>query len=152
MVGRGINRMLLGTFRGVKLSVEGVTVPVPLRAGLEQGFVVTRGLDGCVAVFPLPVWETLLQRIEHGASFLRGAARLFQRHIYGGARVGTLDSGGRMGVAEDLRTYAQLGDEVVLVGVATRLEIWNPDGWSQQESTFNERAGEVSEALSESGI
>ena len=152
MVRQGLDGILLGTFEGVPLSAEGVVVPLPLRSGLEQGFVVTRGLDGCVAVFPLAAWETLLQRIERGTSFLRGAARLFQRHIYGGATVGTLDSGGLMRVPEHLRIYAKLGDRVVLVGVATRLEIWNPEGWREQESNIDEQAGEVSEALSESGI
>lgn len=144
--------MLLGTFRGVRLSADGFLVPLPLRPGLEQGFVMTRGLDGCVAVFPLPLWETLLQRIEQGTTFLRGAARLFQRHIYGGAAVATLDSENRVNVPEHLRIYADLGDEVVIVGVATRLEIWNPDRWNEEECTMRERAEEVSEALSERGV
>jgi len=144
--------MLLGTFRGVELSAEGLMVPVPLRPGLEKGFVVTRGLDGCIAVFPLPMWETLLQRMEQGTSFLRGAARLFQRHIYGGATVGTLSSEGSMSVANHLRTYAELGEEVVVVGVATRLEIWNPERWNDEESSIKKQAEEVSETLSQYGI
>jgi MraZ protein len=144
--------MLIGTFRGVQLSVEGVLVPLPLRTGLEQGFVMTRGLDRCVAVFPLPVWEAVLERIEQGTSFLLGAARLFQRHIYGGASVDDLGSDGRMKVPEHLRIYAGLGDEVVVVGVATRLEIWNPERWSEEEANIKEQAEEVSEALSQCGI
>ncbi len=152
MLETGIKRLLLGTFRDVPLSVDGFMVPLPLRPGLEQGFVMTRGLDGCLAVFPLPVWETLLQRIEGGMSFLRGAARVFQRQIYGGAAVGTLSSEGLMSVPEYLRMYAALGDEVVLVGVATRLEIWNTECWNEEEIAIKERAEEVSEALSEYGI
>jgi len=60
---RIIGQRLLGTYRGVQLSVEGLIVPSVLRLGLEQGFVMTRGLDRCVAVFPLSVWQALLERI-----------------------------------------------------------------------------------------
>jgi MraZ protein len=144
--------MFVGTFRGVRLSVEGLVVPVPLRPGLEQGFVATRGLDGCVAVYPRPIWEAVLQHVEQQASFLRGAARMFQRYVYGGATIGTLGSEGLIGIPEHLRTYAKLGDEVVVVGIATHLEVWNSQRWNEEESTVNKRAEEVAEALSEYGL
>ncbi len=144
--------MLLGSFTGVELSEEGVIVPPPLRAGLEQGFVVTRGLDGCVAVFPLSEWDTVLQRMERGTSFLLGAARVFQRHLYGGASAGSLSSEGRMMVPGHLRRYARLGDEVVIVGVGARLEIWNSERWNEEESSIEKQAEAVSEALSQCGV
>ena len=141
-------QMLLGTFRGVQLSVEGLLVPPLLRAALEQGFVMTRGLDRCVAVFPLSVWQALLERIEHSTAFLRGAARLFHRYMYAGASVDKLGSEGFVSVPAHLRIYAELGDEVVLVGVGSRLEIWNPDHWNEEESKMEKQAEQVSEALS----
>lgn len=144
--------MLLGTSKGVRLSAEGLVVPPQLREGLEDPFVMTRGLDRCVAVFPLTVWDAMLERIDPPASFLRGAARLFQRHIYGGALVDTLGPDGQMNVPEHLRRYAELGNEVVVVGVATRLEIWSPERWSEEELNIIERAEQVSEALSGHGI
>lgn len=141
--------MLIGTFVGVRLSSEGLVLPPGLREALEQGFVMTRGLDRCVAVFPDLSWEDLSQRIDHGTSFLRGAVRMFQRHVYGGASTGSLASDGLMDVPDHLRRYAELGDEVVLVGTATRLEIWNPQLWAEEESGIEERAAEISETLSE---
>lgn len=147
-----MTRILLGTVEGVRLSPEGVVVPPRLRAGLGKVYVMTRGLDGCVAVFPLSVWEELMARMNEGTSFLRGAARVFQRHLYGGASLDSLSSEGRMTVPDHLRAYAELEDEVVLVGVATRLEIWNPKRWGEEESALKERAERVSEALSEHGI
>ena len=149
---RIIGQRLLGTYRGVQLSVEGLIVPSVLRLGLEQGFVMTRGLDRCVAVFPLPVWQVLLDRIEQGTLFLRGAARLFHRYIYGGASVHNLGSEGLMSVPQHLRIYAELGDQVVLVGVAGHLEIWNPDRWNEEESRMEQQAEQISEALSQYGI
>jgi MraZ protein len=144
--------MLLGTSVGVRLSREGLVVPRELREALEQGFVMTKGLDRCVGVFPEPSWERLSERIDHGTSFLREAARMFQRHVYGGASTGSLGSDGLMKVPDHLRRYAELSDEVVLVGVATRLEIWNPERWAEEESSIEERADEISETLSKYGI
>jgi MraZ protein len=85
-------------------------------------------------------------------SFLKGAARVFQRHTYGGASLDSLSPEGRMKVPDHLRRYAQLKDEVVLVGVATRLEVWNPKRWKEEESALKEQAEQVSETLSECGI
>ena len=146
-----MTRILLGTVEGVRLSPEGLVVPAGLRAGLEKELVMTKGLDGCVAVFPLSVWEGLMERMER-ISFLKGAARVFQRHTYGGASLDSLSPEGRMKVPDHLRRYAQLGDEVVLVGLATRLEVWNPDRWREEEAALKERAEQVSETLGEYGI
>jgi MraZ protein len=144
--------MLLGTYGRIRLSDEGLVVPSEIRKPLEPGFVMTRGLDHCVAVFPPDGWDELSEYIDHGTTFLREAARMFQRHVYGGASTGSLWSDGLMVVPDHLRRYAELGDEVVLVGVATRLEIWNPQRWARQESSIEERAERFSEALSEYGI
>lgn len=152
MVETGDCRMLLGTFEHRGLHTGTLIVPEELRSELEQGFVMTRGLDRCVAVFPRPIWEELLQRIEERTSFLRRDARLFQRHTYGRATPSKLDSEGHMTVPEELQRYAELPDEVVIVGIATRLEIWNPEHWKYQESRIEERAEDASEALSECGI
>jgi MraZ protein len=140
--------MLLGTFREVRLSADHVKVPDVLRSALELGFVMTRGLDRCVVVFPCKTWEQMLGRIEQGPSYLVHDVRLFQRHFYAGAMVGALDSEGQISLPEDLRSYAELGDEVVLVGLATRLEIWNANRWEEQQAHVMERLDEVSEALS----
>lgn len=144
--------MLLGTFGGVRLSAEGLLLPHEWRPGLERGLVMTRGLDGCVAVFPLGVWEGLLERINKGTSFLREATRVFQRHTYGGATLDFLGADGMIKVPDHLRKYGQLGDEVVLVGVGSRFEIWNPERWSKVESIIEEQAKQFSEELSEYGI
>jgi MraZ protein len=144
--------MLLGTYREVQLGPEGLVLPSQVRDDLRGGLVLARGLDRCVAIFPLAVWDGLLERVEDGASFLREAARLFQRHLYGGASVETLGPDGLLTVPEHLRTYAGLEDQVVLVGVGSRLEIWNPQRWSQEEWRMGERASQVSEELSGLGI
>ncbi len=144
--------MLLGTSAQVRLGPDGLVLPSHLRDDLQQGLVLTRGLDKCVAVFPLAAWQGFMERFEGGASLLGGAARLLQRHLYGGACVETLGPDGLTIVPEHLRSYAGLENEVVLVGVGSRLEIWNPQRWSQEEWSMGERLSQVSEELSELGI
>jgi MraZ protein len=144
--------MLFGTYRGVPLSDEGLVLPPALREGLGQGYVITRGLDGCVSVFPLPAWEALLERVDRGTSFLKTAARIFQRHLFGGASIETLGSGGMVRVPDHLRRHAELDEEVVLVGVGNRVEVWNPQRWSHEEYRMMERSTRSSEELSELGV
>jgi MraZ protein len=144
--------MLLGTSRGVPLGPEGLVLPGHLLDDLQQGCVLTRGLDRCVAVFPLAVWQELTERFESGTSFLKGAARLFERHLYGAACVESPGPEGLVKIPEELRTYAELEEEVVVVGVGSRLEIWDPRRWSQEEWRLGESATRVSEELSGLGI
>jgi MraZ protein len=127
-------------------------LPAGLQEGLEQGYVITRGLDGCLAVFPTGEWESVVHRLQTSVSFLRAAARLFQRHFYGGAVVGSLEADGLMRIPEHLRRYAQLDDEAVLVGVGSRVEIWSPQRWTYEEFTIHERALQSSAELSELGV
>jgi MraZ protein len=144
--------MLFGTYRSVPLSEEGLVLPPALRDGLGQGYVITRGLDGCVSVFPLPAWDALLERVDRGTSFLKTAARIFQRHLFGGASIETLGSDGMVRVPDHLRRHAELDQEVVLVGVGNRVEVWNPQRWSHEEYRMMERSTRSSEELSELGV
>jgi MraZ protein len=144
--------MLFGTYRSVPLSEEGLVLPPALRGGLGQGYVITRGLDGCVSVFPLPAWEALLERVDRGASFLKTAARIFQRHLLGGASIETLGPDGMVHVPDHLRQHAELDEEVVLVGVGNRVEVWNPQRWSHEEYRMIERSMSSSEELGELGV
>jgi len=145
-------QILLGTYKGVTLSENGLLVPDDLLQGLDHGYVVTRGVDGCVTVFPLAVWEALVERVETRLSFLKSAARIFQRQLYGGASQGVLEEGALLRIPQHLRGYADLDEEVVLVGAGSRLEIWNGQRWSYQEFSMDERSPQSLAELSELGI
>jgi MraZ protein len=144
--------MLLGTAKGVPLTPEGIVLPCHLHEGLGQGYVMTRGLDGCVAVFPCEAWEILLERIELGTTFLMSAARHFHRYLFGGASEEKLGPDGLLPIPEHLRSHAGLEEEVVLVGVGDRLEIWSPQRWAHEEYRMTESSLRNSEELSELGV
>jgi MraZ protein len=55
-------------------------------------------------------------------------------------------------VPDHLRRHAELNEEVVLVGVGNRVEVWNPERWGHEEYRMSERSASSSEELSELGV
>lgn len=103
-------------------------VPVKMRGDLGDGFVVTRGLDGCLFGFPKEGWFALQARIKE-LPLANKNARDFQHYINARAAEITFDKQGRIVLPQKLREYAQIGDEVVLVGMGDRIEFWQPARW-----------------------
>jgi MraZ protein len=109
-----------------------VIFPATFRARLEH-LVVTKGRDGCLAVFPPDEFERVAARLtERGA-----AARDMQRFFIGGASEQTLDRQGRVTLPETLRRYAGLVRDVTVVGVGPRLEIWDRARWNGKQAEID---------------
>lgn len=105
-----------------------VVIPPAFRDFIEDGFIVTRGMDGCLFLFPLNAW----QRIEEHLTALPltdAASRNFVRFFYSGAAKGKTDASGRVTIPPTLRSYAALEGAVVVAGAPNRLEIWNQERW-----------------------
>ena len=78
--------------------------------------------------------------------------RNYARSFFGAASDQQLDKQGRIAVPAALRTYAGLGKDVVVVGVADRLEIWDVATWTELSDEADELYADISDALSEEGI
>ena len=105
-----------------------VIIPPAFRDFVEDGMVVTRGMDSCLFVFPMRSW----QQIEESLTALPltdPGSRNFVRFFYSGAAKAKLDSTGRIGLPPTLRKFANLEGNVMVVGAPNRLEIWNEDQW-----------------------
>lgn len=105
-----------------------VIIPPAFRDFVEDGMVVTRGMDSCLFVFPMRSW----QQIEESLTSLPltdPGSRNFVRFFYSGAAKAKLDSTGRIGLPPTLRKFANLEGNVMVVGAPNRLEIWNEDQW-----------------------
>jgi len=105
-----------------------VIVPPAFRDFVEDGMVLTRGMDGCLFVFPMAAW----QRIEAHLTELPLTdpdARNFVRFFYSGASKAKLDSAGRITIPPPLRTFARAEGNVVVAGAPNRLEIWSEERW-----------------------
>lgn len=105
-----------------------VIVPSKFREGLGDNFVMTRGLDHCLFVYPQPEWEILEAKLK-SLPMTRADARSFVRFFFSGATECELDKQGRIVIPPLLRDYAHLEKDIVVLGVSNRVEIWSRDDW-----------------------
>lgn len=93
--------------------------------------VIARGMDACVSVFPRDVWEQLERDFNETTYNTPAQQRLALRQFYYGARESGFDAQGRITIPERLLQMAKIEKEVLIVGVRTHVEIWNPDLYEQ---------------------
>lgn len=121
--------MFLGRYE-YSLDAKGrLAIPAKLRNGEEsEDWVLAQGLDGCLFLYPAPVWREVAERIQSLATNQR-AARRFARLLFSGAVEVSPDKQGRIGIPVHLRRWAALEREAVVVGVGRRIEIWSSENW-----------------------
>ncbi|SHK24289.1 division/cell wall cluster transcriptional repressor MraZ [Desulforamulus aeronauticus] len=125
-------------------------VPARFREGLGDRFIVTKGLDNCLFVYPLQEWAEVEQKLK-SLPFARADARAFVRFFFSGATECEADKQGRILLPNNLREYAKLDKETMVVGVSTRVEIWSKEEWdrynTQAEASFEELAEKIVDLL-----
>ncbi len=111
-----------------------------------ERFVVTRGLDRCLFLFPEDEWRSQENRFR-ALSFTKQEARRFNRFYFSGAVELTCDRQGRVLVPPYLKEFAGIKRDVVLVGVSNRIEIWDKEEWKKFYGQFKESYEEIAEQL-----
>ena len=122
--------MFTGEYRHAVDGKGRVAVPSRFRTQLEGEVVVARWLDPCLALFPKPAWEELGTKID-ALLLVDPSGRLLERRLFGWAFETTLDGQGRLLLPLNLREYAGLGNEAVLVGSRKHAEIWSTARWDE---------------------
>ena len=138
--------MFLGTYTP-KLDDKGrFFLPAKFREELDEGLVITRGQEHCLAVYPMSTFVEMTREIAKGSVSVK-KVRDYQRMLAAGASDTAADKQGRVMVPPMLRRYAGLGKEIVIVGAITRLEIWDAAKWEEystaQEADFAQMNEEV---------
>lgn len=134
--------MFLGRFAH-NLDTKGrLAVPARFRASLEEGLVLTRGLDRCVAAYPMTAWEELASKVA-ALPMTDPAARQFRRMVFAEATNLTLDGQGRVVVPSELREYAGIDREAVIIGVHTSFEIWAPSAWEAMQALVDDESDAI---------
>ncbi len=121
-------------------------VPAKFREAGGDKFIVTKGLDECLFVFTEEKWSAVVESISH-MPLTHKNARAFSRFFIGSAGECEVDKQGRILIPGTLRTYACLEKDVVLVGVGSRVEIWNREAW--ENASDYEGIEEIAEGLEE---
>ena len=141
--------MFMGEYNHT-IDIKGrLIVPSKFREVLGEEFVVTKGLDGCLFVYPNEEWKAFEDKLRL-LPLTNKDARKFTRFFLAGAATVEVDKQGRILVPSVLREFAQLEKEVVLVGVSGRIEIWNKTNWD--ESTAFDDMDEIAEHMAELGL
>lgn len=129
--------MFTGEYRVAVDDKGRIAVPVRFRAEFADGGLVSKWLDGCLALHPRAAWESLAARVEP-LPFTDVRGRGLERFLYGTAFEIELDKQGRMVVPAVLRGFAKLGDLAVMVGSRTHLELWSTQAWDEWSARMDQ--------------
>jgi len=138
--------MFMGEFQHSIDEKGRIIIPAKFRDLLGTSFVVTRGLDQCLFVYPTTEWELLEQKLKT-LPLMKSDARAFTRFFFSGATECEWDKQGRVNIPSNLRQYAKLEKECVVLGVSNRVEIWSRSTWEQYFEQSEESFNEIAEKL-----
>ena len=119
-----------------------LTIPSKIRYELGEEFIITRGLDGCLFIYPKETWNNIIRKYENLPNIKD--ARNFMRFFLSGASSAEFDKQGRINITSPLIKYADLKKDCVIIGVGNRVEIWSEERWNsfieENEDSFSEIA------------
>ena len=124
-------------------------IPSMFREELGEEFVVTKGLDGCLFVFPEHEWSAFEEKLK-ALPLTNKSARQFSRFFVAGAAPCELDKQGRILLPSTLREFASLEKDVVLTGMLNRIEIWSKQKW-EENNTYDDM-DDIAEQMSDLGL
>ena len=143
--------MFMGEYNHTIDAKGRLIVPAKFREILGDNFIVTKGLDGCLFVYPNDEWTRFEEKLK-SLPLTNKNARQFTRFFLAGAAACEVDKQGRILLPQDLREFASLEKDVVLVGVASRIEIWSRERWDESMNTYDGDMDEVAENMESLGF
>lgn len=126
-------------------------VPSKFRDGLGEKFIVTKGLDNCLFAYSPAEWTNLENKLK-ALPFTDKDVRTFIRFFFAGASECEVDKQGRILIQQQLREYAGLEKDVSIIGVSTRVEIWDRARWNSYCSDDSVSADKIAEKMAMLGI
>jgi MraZ protein len=124
-------------------------LPAKFRLLLGETFYLTKGIGGCVFLFPEDAWRQLAEQLTK-LSFFDKNAVILQRLLVGGAEAVSCDKQGRLAIPVSLREYAGLKEnsDAVVMGIGNRIEIWSKERWDKfEEELTPEEIAKAAEKL-----
>jgi MraZ protein len=124
----------LGEFE-VTLDAKGrFLLPASLKKQLPEGenthFVINRGFEKCLSLYPKQSWDPLYKKTSALNDF-NPKVRQFRRMFLNGAIEVEIDSAGRLLLPQNLKEYAELGKDVVLASAVDKIEIWSQQNYEK---------------------
>lgn len=112
-------------------------MPAAFASRLGDSFVATRGMHGCIWVFPREEWDTVLAKLRSD-SLVDSRTLTLQRFFLGAAHDCSLDPQGRLLIPSVLREHAAISGEILVMGAVGKIEIWSKERWDAYNAAITD--------------
>ena len=143
--------MFIGEYNHTIDNKSRVIIPSKIRDSLGMKFIMTKGLDHCLFVYPQEEWNIFENKLKK-LPLTQKDARAFVRFFFAGAVECEVDKQGRVLIPANLREHAKLKTDAVIIGVSNRLEIWDKDLWTAYNDDDDLSYDNIAEKMVELGI
>jgi len=147
--------MFLGRFQHTIDAKGRLSIPVRfreiLREKYEETLVVTADIDQCLVAYPTEEWRSFVDRTKQVPN-MQKEVKEFMRFSYSRADECPLDKQGRILISPGLRELASLRKQVVVIGVDSKFELWNPERWEQKEAAISQNFEKIGTTLAGLGL
>ena len=120
-------------------------IPSKVRDGLGENFIVTRGLDGCLFLYPKLEWDKKIEKFKELPD--TKDKRQFMRISLSGATICEYDKQGRINIPNPLIEFAKLEKDCIIIGVDEKLEIWSKERWEEFIANNEENLSDIADSL-----
>lgn len=137
--------MFMGEFHQ-KIDEKGrLTIPAKLRYEVGEDFVITRGLDGCLFIYPKDTWIKITKKYQSFPNVKE--TRNFMRFFLSSANNENFDKQGRINISPLLIKHASLSKDCAVIGVGDRIEIWSLDNWNKFNEENEDNFSQIADKL-----
>lgn len=142
--------MLMGEYHHIIDEKGRLTIPSKIRYELGDEFVITRGLDNCLSIYPKVEWNSIIEKYKLLPQ--TKDVRNFMRIFLSGATTLEFDKQGRINIPSTLIEFANLTKECIIIGVNNRIEIWSQDNWNNFIKVNEDNFSDIADNLFSSNI
>lgn len=113
----------------------------------SEHWVITKGLDQSILLYPIKVWQQLLEYLSNKLSYKNEADRTFLRYFIFPAKEIVIDKQNRFVIPKNLLEHAKINKNVVFLGALNKIEIWSEDYWEGYVSNSSDQISQLMSKL-----
>ncbi len=142
--------MLIGEYIHAIDDKNRLSFPIKFRKEMGKRVVIAPGIEQSLFVFTPDQWKSTIDRLAQGS--LQEENRSFSRYLIGGASEIDVDANGRILIPEVLKKKLGIKDRVAIVGLYTRVELWEESAWKIYKKEVEKKADKLANHLGSLGI
>lgn len=143
--------MIIGEYKSRVGEKKRVSLPTKFREQIGEDLILTRGYEESLILVNKEMWEKVAQGVING-SFTDKNIRDTSRFLVGSAKEIEMDSQGRFVIPESLFNHANLGSEIVFIGLVNWIEIWDAEKWQKRVGYLQEHGEKIAQEISKMSV